>query len=67
VVTRQQQVERKTAKVRLSEADVLPLCHATNYLADHDKIFTVSTDHEYAFVGGPVAPQQIQDGGGRHL
>jgi len=29
VVTRQPQVERKTAKVRLSETDVLPLCHAT--------------------------------------
>jgi len=30
VVTRQQQVERRTAKVHLSETDVLPLCHATN-------------------------------------
>jgi len=30
VVTRQPQVERRTAKVRLSETDVLPLCHATN-------------------------------------
>jgi len=30
VVTRQLQVERRTAKVRLSETDVLPLCHATN-------------------------------------
>jgi len=32
VVTRQPQVERRTAKVRLSETDVLPLCHATNYV-----------------------------------
>jgi len=31
VVTRQSQVERRTAKVRLSETVVLPLCHATNY------------------------------------
>jgi len=31
VVTRQPQVECRTAKVRLSETDVLPLCHATNY------------------------------------
>ena len=30
VITRQLQVERRTAKVRLSETDVLPLCHATN-------------------------------------
>ena len=30
MVTRQPQVERRTAKVRLSETDVLPLCHATN-------------------------------------
>ena len=31
VITRQPQVERSTAKVRLSETDVPPLCHATNY------------------------------------
>jgi len=30
VVTSQPQVKRRTAKVRLSETDVLPLCHATN-------------------------------------
>jgi len=30
VVTYQLQVERKTGKVRQSETDVLPLCHATN-------------------------------------
>jgi len=30
VVTRQLQVERRTGKVRQSETDVLPLCHATN-------------------------------------
>jgi len=30
VVTRQPQVERRTAKVRLSKTDVLPLYHATN-------------------------------------
>ena len=29
VVTRQPQVERRTAKVRLSETDVLPLSHAS--------------------------------------
>ena len=29
-LTRQPQVERRTAKVHLSEIDVLPLCHATN-------------------------------------
>jgi len=32
VVTHQLQVERRTGKVRQSETDVLPLCHATNYL-----------------------------------
>jgi len=30
VVIRQLQVERRTAKVRRSKTDVLPLCHATN-------------------------------------
>jgi len=30
-VTHQLQVERRTGKVRQSETDVLPLCHATNY------------------------------------
>ena len=30
VVTHQLQVERRTAKVRLSETNVLPQCHATN-------------------------------------
>jgi len=30
VVTRQLQVERRTAEARPSETDVLPLCHATN-------------------------------------
>ena len=30
MVTHQLQVERRTGKVRQSEADVLPLCHATN-------------------------------------
>ena len=30
VVTHQLQVERRTAKVRRSETDVLPLCHPTN-------------------------------------
>ena len=35
---------------------------------DHDEIFTGSAHHECTFVGGPMAPpQQIQDGGGRHL
>jgi len=32
VVTHQLQVERRTGKVRQSETDVLPLCHATNYV-----------------------------------
>jgi len=30
VVTHQLQVERRTGKVRQSQTDVLPLCHATN-------------------------------------
>jgi len=30
VVTHQLQVERRTGKVRRSQSDVLPLCHATN-------------------------------------
>ena len=30
MVTRQLQVDRRTAKVRQSKTDVLPLCHATN-------------------------------------
>ena len=32
MVTRQLQVERRTGKVRQSETDVLPLCHATDSL-----------------------------------
>jgi len=32
VVTHQLQVERRTGKIRQSETDVLPLCHATNYI-----------------------------------
>jgi len=31
VLTHQLQVERRTGKVRQSETDVLPLCHATNF------------------------------------
>ena len=31
VVTHQLQVERRAGKVRQSETDVLPLCHATNF------------------------------------
>jgi len=30
VVTRPQQIKRRTGKVRLPKTDVLPLCHATN-------------------------------------
>ena len=32
MVTRQPQVDRRTAKVRLSETDVLPLCQFSNVL-----------------------------------
>ena len=32
MVTRQLQVERRTGKVRRPKTDVLPLCHAINYL-----------------------------------
>ena len=32
VVTHQLQVEHRTGKVRRPETDVLPLCHATNYM-----------------------------------
>ena len=32
MVTHQLQVERRTGKVRWPKTDVLPLCHATNYL-----------------------------------
>jgi len=39
VVTHQLQVERRTGKVRRSETDVLPLCHAT----------TVETSGSYRF------------------
>ena len=34
MVTHQLQVERRTGKVRQSETDVLPLCHATNRVYD---------------------------------
>jgi len=34
VVTRQRQFEGRTGKVRQSETDVLPLCHATNLFLD---------------------------------
>jgi len=32
VVTRQLHVERRIRKVRRSQTDVLPLCHATSHL-----------------------------------
>jgi len=32
MVTRQMQVERRTGKVRRPKTNVLPLCHATNYV-----------------------------------
>jgi len=38
VVTYQLQVERRTGKVRQSETDVLPLCHATNQAHTYAKI-----------------------------
>ena len=39
VVTPQLQVERRTLKVRQSETDVLPLCHATNFdYSTHKKV-----------------------------
>jgi len=38
VVTHQLQVERRTGKVRWPETDVLPLCHATNWVTDSKKI-----------------------------
>jgi len=38
VVTHQLQVERRTGKVRQSETDVLPLCHATNCSVDKTAI-----------------------------
>jgi len=38
VVTHQLQVERRTGKVRQSETDVLPLCHATNGLHSTENI-----------------------------
>ena len=38
MVTRQPQVERRTGKVRLSETDVLPLCHATNAKVYQDRL-----------------------------
>ena len=37
-----------------------------NYLADRDKIFPGGTHYEWAFVGSPWLPQQIQDGGDSH-
>ena len=42
--TRQPQVERRTAKVCLSETDVLPLCHATN-LQSNDFLQVVNRHH----------------------
>jgi len=39
VVTHQLQVECRTGKVRQSETDVLPLCHATNTVSQETSVF----------------------------
>ena len=39
MVTDQLQVERRTEKVRRSQTNVLPLCHATNYKANTVEIY----------------------------
>jgi len=40
MVTHQLQVERRTGKVRRSQTDVLPLCHATKQVAVGGSVFT---------------------------
>jgi len=35
VVNHLLQVKRRIGKVRLSQTDVLPLCHSTNYVLKH--------------------------------
>jgi len=46
VVTHQLQVERRTGKVRRPETDVLPLCHATNYI-DYSALEVFLNDMRY--------------------
>jgi len=48
VVTHQLQVERRTGKVRQSETDVLPLCHAANEFNIYQTEITLPFDHFFA-------------------
>ena len=53
VVTHQLQVERKTGKVRQSETDVLPLCHATNWC--NNQLFSGNHADSYTNVTNSTA------------
>jgi len=55
VVTHQLQVEHRTGKVRQSETDVLPLCHATNLSDNLTKLA-----QQYAG-GGRLRSSQIHE------
>jgi len=67
VVTHQLQVERRTGKVRQSETDVLPLCHATNYGREHNKpyllLFTYfpAVEHHRTLDGTHFPPSTEQE------
>jgi len=68
VVTHQLQVDRRTGKVRQSETDVLPLCHATNsthytmlYPQNGDRITTTGSVTSFRpMYRGCLAPLQCQ-------
>jgi len=55
VVIRQPQVERRTGKVRLSETDVLPLCHTTSHVGLLQS--TKSTDNTAIEPNQPISVQ----------
>jgi len=56
VVTHQLQVERRTGKVRQSETDVLPLCHATILFIDNARIACAAGSIKLSSVRLSVCP-----------
>ena len=60
VVTHQLQVERRTGKVRRSETDVLPLCHATNANLGQTEIIRTFQDGPCSQGRGRVRTEWMQ-------
>jgi len=60
VVTHQLQVERRTGKVRQSETDVLPLCHATSNNEIGKRINVSKIANNISTMGDNSIPQQVR-------